>query len=154
MLGIERPFRAVLRDGVPEVQSESLRSCSKSKQLIQESTHGEHKEIEQGRTQKSKTHIAQESEDRKTAEAAGICSWLEEAQSEEDGSRRGEAVKPALSIWHLARNVRGQMLIAKCQELPSGDYALWLKYRRPTRPERAVLEPRTTSFSVASRSTS
>jgi hypothetical protein len=70
--------------------------------LNQESTHGKHKETKQGRTQKIETHRAQESEGGKAAEAAGICPWLEEAQSEEDGARRGEAVKRqhlAFSTW-------------------------------------------------------
>ena len=54
---------------------------------------------------KVKTHRPQESEDGKAAEAAGVCPWLEEAQSEEDGARRGEAVKG--STWHLALGLRG-----------------------------------------------
>jgi hypothetical protein len=69
------------------------------------STHGKYKKTKQGRTQKVKTYCPQESENRKAAEAAGICPWLEEAQGEEDGARRGEAVKD--STWHLALGPRG-----------------------------------------------
>lgn len=72
------------------------------KLLIQESTHGKHKKAGQRRTQESKTRITQESENRKAAEAAGIRSRIEKAQSEEDGARRGEAVETALGTWHLA----------------------------------------------------
>jgi hypothetical protein len=49
-------------------------------------------------TKESKTHIAQESERGKAAEATGVRPWIEEAQSEEDGARRGEAVKAAVGI--------------------------------------------------------
>jgi hypothetical protein len=59
--------------------------------------HGKYKEANQGRTQEIKTHRPQESEGGKAAEAPGICSWLKEAQSEEDGARRGQAVRTALA---------------------------------------------------------
>ena len=77
-----------------------------------------HKETEQGRTQESKTRGAQESKGGKAAEAPGVRARLEEAQSEEDGARPGEAVKAthlAFSIWHLASDASG--LNAECQLL-------------------------------------
>jgi hypothetical protein len=107
MLGVERSFQTVLREKRLPVFRARIANLLGYKILNQESTHGKHKETKQGRTQKIETHRAQESEGGKAAEAAGICPWLEEAQSEEDGARRGEAVKG--STWHLALGPR-----AKC----------------------------------------
>jgi hypothetical protein len=92
--------------------------CSAAKRTIlrrKNGIHGKYKEANQGRTQESKTHGAQESESRKAVKAAGVRPWIEEAQSEEDGARRGEAVKRrrlAFSTWRLA--FKDQMLSANC----------------------------------------
>src|ERR1700686_2886502 len=113
------------------------------------STHGKYKDAEQKRTQESKKNVAQESESRKAAEAAGIRPWLEEAQSEEDGARRGEAING--SAWP-ATGFAGQVLT---HDFGSGENALWLKFRPPTIVrQRALLAPRTISFSAASLSIS
>jgi hypothetical protein len=60
--------------------------------------HGKHKKANQGRTQEVEAHSPQESEGREPAEATGVRSWLEKAQSEKDGSRRSETVKAAFGI--------------------------------------------------------
>ena len=61
---------------------------------------------------KSKARIAQEAQDGQSAEAPRICPRFGQAQSEEDGTRHGEAVEGALGIQHLARWPRTS---AKCQ---------------------------------------
>jgi hypothetical protein len=55
--------------------------------------HGKYQKTEQGRTQESKTNIAQESENRKAAEAAGVRARLKKTQGEEDGAWRSETIK-------------------------------------------------------------
>jgi hypothetical protein len=60
--------------------------------------HGKHKDTDQGRTQESKANSPQESEGGETAEATGVRTWLEKAQSEEDGTRRGETLRSAIGI--------------------------------------------------------
>src|ERR1700686_2830296 len=87
------------------------------------STHGKYKDAEQRRTQESKPNAAQESKSRKASEAAGIRPRLEEAQREEDGARRGEAING--SAWP-ATGFAGQVLT---HDFGSGDNALWLKFR-------------------------
>ena len=62
-------------------------------------THGKYIKAEQRRTQESQTRLAQEAKGGKAAEAAGICTRLEEEQGEEAGARSGEAVKQL--AWRL-----------------------------------------------------
>jgi hypothetical protein len=81
-----------------------------TKILKQESTHGKHKKTHQRRTKKVETQCAQKSESGKALEAKGTCSRIQEAQSEKDGSGRGEAV--TFSAWHLALGPQG--LSAEC----------------------------------------
>ena len=54
--------------------------------------HGQYIEAKQGRAQEGKARVAQETQSGKAAEAAGISSRIEEAESQEDGTRPGEAV--------------------------------------------------------------
>ena len=49
---------------------------------------------------KAKRAVAQEAKDGKSAEAARICPRFGEAQSEEDGTRHGEALRSG--TWHSA----------------------------------------------------
>ncbi len=59
---------------------------------------------------KTKRAVAQEAQDGKSAEAPRIRPRLGEAQSEEDGTRHGEAVKS--STWHLALGNCGERVTA------------------------------------------
>jgi hypothetical protein len=71
------------------------------------STHGKYKQVEQRGTEESQARRAQEKKDGKSAEASRIRARLGEAQSEEDGTRHGEAVdKEALGNCHLV--IRGE----------------------------------------------
>jgi hypothetical protein len=65
---------------------------------VPESTHGKHSNIKQRRTQESKTHGAQEEQNRESIEAPRVRSRIEETQSEEAGARHVEEVRAALGI--------------------------------------------------------
>jgi hypothetical protein len=84
------------------------------------STHGKYKQVEQRGTEESQARRAQEEKDGDSAEASRIRARFGEAQSEEDGTRHGEALdRAALGNWHLAISVEsgafGRIFIGSCR---------------------------------------
>jgi hypothetical protein len=67
------------------------------------SNHGKHSNPNQRRTQEVKTRRTQEKQSGKAKKAPRLCPRVEEAQSEEAGSRPIETVRAAgAGAWHLA----------------------------------------------------
>jgi hypothetical protein len=97
MLGIERPLPAVLKaETKSPLRKLRQETTIRTEKRMSTGIYGKHSKSGQGRTQEIETHGAQKSESGEAEEAPRLRPRIEEAKSEEAGSRPIEAVR---QLW-------------------------------------------------------